>query len=659
MAAQIDNTYTGDGQTKLYSFTFPYINEDDVRVRLDRVTIKKTKYEFANATQILFDTAPGDGVEIQIYRDTNIESIPNTFYPGSAIRARDLNDNFTSSLYVIQEADKYSTDAIDASLDALTTSERAEGKIDDAVVVANDADANATTALNTANAADFKADTAITDSAAAVTTANAAVSAISDVVTYTLVANVAAIPGSPSTDDRIEVSDSTGIESFSPLIGLPDDFEGDSGKSVRIVYGGATWEFLSYVISDPDSRYAAAAPDTTAAEKVALNTTSKVRPILVGNNTVNTATTSAIRVPETTSYPTINGNTGNITAPNFTGNLTGDVTGDLNGDVTGDTTGTHNGPVNGDLNGTADRADSLQVSPSGFGSASNRPIACFGTSSTPTADSYSSIKYATTNVPTVSGSGLIKAPGGFEGDLDGNASTATNADKVDGLHAEEFLRSNTNTTANGNVTFANKTFFTRVGNAAKFNDDSVLSFGSGTDAEIFCNGSDLYLDLNSSIGNFYIRDGENTRYTFNDNGNFTATGNIEATGTIEADGNIESANNLVATNNVNAGNKVNASGDIVAGGNISAAGTLSGTLGKQQVRNAIALGITGEPGTYAMLRKTSAGDANPGDVVDGFNLLYANVDSASTQSPSGRWQCMGFAEDSTAEKMTTLWLRVE
>ena len=36
------------------------------------------------------------------------------------------------------------------------------------------------------------------------------------------------------------------------------------------------------------------------------------------------------------------------------------------------------------------------------------------------------------------------------------------------------------------------------------------------------------MDLNSGIGNFYIRDGSTTRYTFNDNGNFTATGNVTA-----------------------------------------------------------------------------------------------------------------------------------
>jgi hypothetical protein len=59
-------------------------------------------------------------------------------------------------------------------------------------------------------------------------------------------------------------------------------------------------------------------------------------------------------------------------------------------------------------------------------------------------------------------------------------------------------------------------------------DNDILRLGSGDDVEFFCNGSHMYMDLNSGIGNFYIRDGTTTRYTFNDNGSFTATGNITA-----------------------------------------------------------------------------------------------------------------------------------
>jgi hypothetical protein len=36
------------------------------------------------------------------------------------------------------------------------------------------------------------------------------------------------------------------------------------------------------------------------------------------------------------------------------------------------------------------------------------------------------------------------------------------------------------------------------------------------------------MDLGAGIGNFYIRDGTTTRFTFDDNGSFTATGNVTA-----------------------------------------------------------------------------------------------------------------------------------
>lgn len=61
-----------------------------------------------------------------------------------------------------------------------------------------------------------------------------------------------------------------------------------------------------------------------------------------------------------------------------------------------------------------------------------------------------------------------------------------------------------------------------------FNDNILLYFGTGNDAELFCDGAHMYMDLNSGIGNFYIRDGSTTRFTFDDAGDFTATGNVTA-----------------------------------------------------------------------------------------------------------------------------------
>lgn len=152
MATQVKNTFVGDGSTVFYSFTFPYIKPADVYVSIDSVIT--TEYSFANATTIQFNTAPSYGAKIVIYRDTDDTAIEAIFFPGSAIRARDLNDNFTQSLYVIQESNSEASDASDVADQALTAAENA-------VIVANQAAISATGAVDTANSADTKADTAI------------------------------------------------------------------------------------------------------------------------------------------------------------------------------------------------------------------------------------------------------------------------------------------------------------------------------------------------------------------------------------------------------------------------------------------------------------------------------------------------------------------
>ena len=66
MAPIIENNYVGDGSTVLYSLTFEYIEASDVQVSLDSVTT--SDWTFANPTQVQFNTAPGAGVAIRIYR---------------------------------------------------------------------------------------------------------------------------------------------------------------------------------------------------------------------------------------------------------------------------------------------------------------------------------------------------------------------------------------------------------------------------------------------------------------------------------------------------------------------------------------------------------------------------------------------------------------
>jgi hypothetical protein len=99
--ALAENTYVGNGSAVLYSFTFPYLATTDIKVSLDGVDT--IAYTLANATTVQFNAAPTNGTKIRIYRVTNADTAKATFYPGSTVRAQDLNANFNQVLYNTQE----------------------------------------------------------------------------------------------------------------------------------------------------------------------------------------------------------------------------------------------------------------------------------------------------------------------------------------------------------------------------------------------------------------------------------------------------------------------------------------------------------------------------------------------------------------------------
>ena len=347
--ATTQNTYTGDGTTVLYNFTFPYIDETDVYVSLDGTAT--TAYSYANATTIQFTTAPASGVAIRIYRATDSADTKAAFFAGSAIRSKDLNDNFTQSLYIAQESENIadaakvsseaattiantananatasaasaatattqatasaasaatasaqatqaSTDAAAAQASATAAQSSATAAAADAAQAATDsasaistanaasalattADGNATTALNNsrqsngqggfdtaisiANTASTTATTSAASAASAVTTANsaaatanAASAAVSAAAFYTPIAALANLPSSPSNEDRVEVVNSTGVQSSSAVSGVPTGFVGSTDLTVRLQYNSSTskWVWQQYFAADPENRYA-------------------------------------------------------------------------------------------------------------------------------------------------------------------------------------------------------------------------------------------------------------------------------------------------------------------------------------------------------------------------------------------------------------------
>lgn len=151
-----------------------------------------------------------------------------------------------------------------ASSNAVTTANLTVSVAQQAANTANSANSTASNAVSTANSATSTANSALSTANSAVATANAATvtannaaSAVANAVLYAPINNVASIPASPSNNTYIEVIDSTGIQSFTPLVGLPAGFIGDSGLTVRLRYtaAGTTWNFLNYYANNPETRY--------------------------------------------------------------------------------------------------------------------------------------------------------------------------------------------------------------------------------------------------------------------------------------------------------------------------------------------------------------------------------------------------------------------
>ena len=102
--ATTSNIYNGDGSTTDFSFTFPYFTESDVKVSVDNVTQATSAYSFPNATTVRLTSAPASGTSnVKVYRSTDVDSPQVSYTAGSSIRAGDLNDNQTQSLYSLQE----------------------------------------------------------------------------------------------------------------------------------------------------------------------------------------------------------------------------------------------------------------------------------------------------------------------------------------------------------------------------------------------------------------------------------------------------------------------------------------------------------------------------------------------------------------------------
>ena len=324
--ATTENALSGiNGTKKKFSFTFPYLKTTDLKVELVRTTtadsttttttLDSTEFTFPTATEV--ELSAGDATNWQettgapkadgsgytysgkVYRSTASDALTATFYPGSAIRSADLNDNYTQNLYVTQEANNNVTTATTDAAAAVVTADASTTTAASAVTTANAAVTTANTASTTATTANTTANTANTTAASAVTTANSAVTtannasttaasaeaAVSSVLPYTIVADKAALlAASVTQDDIYEVTDTTDLEdlgggsdviwvnaagstSGQDIAALKPSVTWDSGITLKMKKYGTSdsdrkWIFQSYFANDPETKYAPTASPT-------------------------------------------------------------------------------------------------------------------------------------------------------------------------------------------------------------------------------------------------------------------------------------------------------------------------------------------------------------------------------------------------------------
>lgn len=120
MSLITENNATGTGSASTFNFTFEYVKESDVFVSVDDVVqTLNTHYTFApNTSSITFLPAhiPANGAAVRIFRETSLTSPSAEFFPGSAIRAQDLNANNDQVLFSAQERKERSLDTTGGSL---------------------------------------------------------------------------------------------------------------------------------------------------------------------------------------------------------------------------------------------------------------------------------------------------------------------------------------------------------------------------------------------------------------------------------------------------------------------------------------------------------------------------------------------------------------
>ena len=251
--------YTGDGNATK-SFSFPSIQESDVKVQVDGVLkTTSTHYNITGYTttgggNVVFTSGniPTSPAKIRIFRDTSVDVAKATYVAGSSVKAGDLNANHEQLLFAAQEEQNLGNVSTSASglmsiadktkLDGIETAATADQTASEIrTLVESASDSNVFTDADHSKLDGIEAGATADQSNAEIKTAyeaNSDTNAFTD-AEKTKLAGITA---------------GTGATTFVGLSDTPTNFTGAAGKTLKVNSSGNAVEFVT--VTTPAGNFA-------------------------------------------------------------------------------------------------------------------------------------------------------------------------------------------------------------------------------------------------------------------------------------------------------------------------------------------------------------------------------------------------------------------
>ena len=250
--------YTGDGNATK-AFSFPSIQESDVKVEVDGVTkttsthYNITSYTTTGGGNVVFTAGniPTSPAKIRIFRDTNVDVAKATYVAGSSVKAADLNANHKQLLFAAQEEQNNLASVTTTSPGLMTAADKTKLDGIETAATADQTASEIRTLVESASDSNVftDADHSKLNAIEAGATADQTASEIRTLVDNASDSNVFT---DAEKSKLAGISAGAGATTFATLSDTPANFTGAAGKTVKVNSSGNALEFVTVTTPTQD-----------------------------------------------------------------------------------------------------------------------------------------------------------------------------------------------------------------------------------------------------------------------------------------------------------------------------------------------------------------------------------------------------------------------